>query len=170
MEGDNMDLKNKIVQMAIKSNACSEGLEELGKSKDRTEMIKCFMDNYKFCLSRHVPSAEFISANFHDIMHYYGIYSNEIISCKSQKEMVFVGHCFATIEVTEPKMYRIWVADKSELKISAYNGARIIVDALDYSSIIVDNNKDSYVTVYLYGQSTCCGANKIVQKGDSYEI
>lgn len=170
MGEDNMELKERIALLASTAGACDEGLQELAETKSKAEMIRCFFDNIKFCLSRHTPSSVFICSNFKDIMHLHGIYADETINVKNQKEIAFVGKCYAVVEITERMMCRIWAADSTKLNIRVSNGARLIIDALDTADIIVDECSGAHVTVYLYGNATCAGADLIVRKGDTYEI
>lgn len=165
-----MELKKIIAAMASKADACDEGLQELYAAVDRKEMLMCFRDNIKFCLSRHIPSAAFAVANFGDIISAYGIYANEHVLLKNQKEMVFLGECQAEIEITERIMCRIWAADASLLHIKAANGARLVIDALDNTRITITDKSGAHVTVYLYGNATCTGADLIVRKGETYEL
>ena len=96
----------------------------------------------------------------------------EMIRCffENQKEVAFVGKCYAVVEITERMMCRIWAADCTKLNIRASNGARLIIDALDNADIIVDECSGAHVTVYLYGNATCTGADLIVRKGATYEL
>jgi hypothetical protein len=170
MGEDNMELKERIALLASVAGACNEGLQELAETKSKTEMIRCFFDNIKFCLSRHTPSSAFICSNFKDIMHSQGLYADETVNVKNQKEVAFVGECYAIVEVTEHMMCRIWAADSTKLNIRASNEARLIIDALDTADIIVDECSNAHVTVYLYGNATCTGADLVVRKGDTYEL
>lgn len=174
MGEDNMELKERIALLASAAGACDEGLQELAETKSKTEMVRCFFDNIKFCLSKHTPSSAFICSNicsnFKDIMHSQGLYADETINVKNQKEVAFVGKCYAVVEISERMMCRIWAADRTKLKIRASNGARLVIDALDMADIIVDECSGAHVTVYLYGNATCTGADLIVRKGDTYEL
>ena len=153
-----MKLKERIALLAGAAGACDEGLQELAETKSKAEMIRCFFDNIKFCLSRHTPSSAFIRSNFGDMMHGQGLYADETVNVKNQKEVAFVGKCYAVVEITERMMCRIWAADCTKLNIRASNGARLI------------ECSGAHVTVYLYGNATCTGADLIVRKGATYEL
>ena len=103
-------------------------------------------------------------------MHGQGLYADETVNVKNQKEIAFVGKCYAVVEITELMMCRIWAADSTKLNIRASNGARLIIDALDTADIIVDECSGAHITVYLYGNATCTGADLIVRKGNTYEL
>ena len=170
MVEDSMELKERIALLAGAAGACSEGLQELAATKSRVDMLRCFFDNIKFCLSRHTPSSVFLRSNFGDMMHGQGLYADETVNVKNQKEIAFVGKCYAVVEITERMMCRIWAADSTKLNIRASNGARLIIDALDTADIIVDECSGAHITVYLYGNATCTGADLIVRKGNTYEL
>lgn len=170
MVEDSMELKERIALLAGAAGACSEGLQELAATKSRVDMLRCFFDNIKFCLSRHTPSSVFLRSNFGDMMHGQGLYADETVNVKNQKEIAFVGKCYAVVEITERMMCRIWAADSTKLNIRASNGARLIIDALDTADIIVDECSGAHITVYLYGNATCTGTDLIVRKGNTYEL
>ena len=86
MGEDSMELKERIALLAGAAGACDEGLQELAETKSKAEMIRCFFDNIKFCLSRHTPSSAFIRSNFGDMMHGQGLYADETVNVKNQNE------------------------------------------------------------------------------------
>lgn len=169
-EGNSMELKDEIALKASASGACNEGLQELASMKSREDMIRCFFDNIKFCLSRHIASTAFIRSNFGDIMNGQGLYADDDVIVCNQKEIAFVGKCNATVEVNKRMMCRIWAADDSEINIKSYNGARFVIDALDNARINIIECNNAHVTVYLYGNSRCSGADLVVRKGETYEL
>lgn len=171
MEEDNiMKLKEEITLLANRSGACEEGLQELAEAHSKEDLIHCFFENIKFCLSKHMPTSTFIRSNFKDVMHSQGLYADEAIMVKNQKKIAFIGECYAVVEITEKIMCRIWVADKTKLNIRASNGARLVVDALDTADVIVDNCAGAHVTIYLYGNASCKGADLTIRKGKTYEL
>ena len=80
MVEDSMELKERIALLAGAAGACSEGLQELAATKSRVDMLRCFFDNIKFCLSRHTPSSVFLRSNFGDMMHGQGLYADETVT------------------------------------------------------------------------------------------
>ena len=61
MGEDNMELKDQIVLLVGVAGACHEGLQELAATKSRVDMLRCFFDNIKFCLSRHTRMSAFFA-------------------------------------------------------------------------------------------------------------
>ena len=170
VEDSNMELKDEIALMANASGACAEGLQELAATVSREDMIKCFFENIKFCLAKHIPSSSFIASHARDIMHEQGLYVDDDVIVYNRKEIAFLGRCKAEVEVDRRMMCRIWAADNSEINVKAYNGARFVVDALDNAKINVIECDNAHITVYQYGNSKCSGADLIVRKGETYEL
>lgn len=165
-----MELREQIIHICIDANACQEGLKELANCKSKEELIRCFFINYKFCLSTHTPNADFMASNFGDIMNHQAMYSNQRVNARNEKRIMILGHSIGTVELTEKRMYRIWIADTSKINIKASNGARVVVDALDHADIIITSDLMSNTTVHLFGNATCKGADKIIKEGDTYDL
>ncbi len=163
-------LREQLVNVGKHFNACAEGIAELALSTTKEEIAQCFIEYIDFCLANDYPSNSFLKRNFRQELEDIGIYIDRTITLKNGKKIVFLGECFGNVDMDDYSVTMIWVKHESKVNIKARGNARIMVDALDHADIVVDASEGASVTVNLYGNATCQGATKVVQKGITYEL
>lgn len=164
------ELQKQLIAMGRQFNACEEGINELSKAFTKEEIAQCFVEYIDFCLAKNYPNNAFLKRNFEKELEDIGIYIDRSISLKNGRRIVFLGECFGNVDLDDYAVSMIRVKHVSKINIKARGHARIMVDALDHADVIIDASECASVIVNLYGNATCQGATKVIQKGVTYEL
>lgn len=169
-----MELKEQLINGAIRAHGCVEGVAQLDGAVTKEEMVQCFIDRIDFCLVNNFPDKEYLKKNFKRELRDKGIYIDEPVNLHNGGA-VLLGECIGRLMADEYAVCRIYVKHTSALTIEATDNAFVMVDALDEARIIVKSGEKARVVVNLYAQAhaeaTGDGFIKIIQKKkDTYDL
>ena len=167
-----MELKQKILELACKKNACTTGIDKLLEMNTTAELIDCYFKYIDFCLAKKVPSLEFIKANFdNEVLTSNGICLNMTGSANYTRRYAVIGESNMTLIYFGYDVGRVYVADNSKVTINAIENAFVVVDAVDNATVVVNASENAKVMVNAYSDTDVSGNAKIIRKKTfTYEL
>jgi hypothetical protein len=143
----NKDLESEIKRENIK--LCGKGLFDLEKVKDIPTAINYFFSNIDFCLNNDFPNKDYFKK--FEGLQCYGVYSDEEIVTKNQKDIIAFGCCKGLIEYTDYSVGKLFVKHNSKLEVKISGNAFVMIDIFDNSEIEVSALDSSTVKIHEYG-------------------
>jgi len=163
-----MTLKENILEIACKKNACITGIDKLLEVNTAVELIDCYFRYIDFCLAKKVPNMGFIRANFDNkLLMDNGVYLDTTGKENNLKRCAVIGRSNMTLNYDGYSVGRIYAADNSKVEINASGKAYVIVDAVDTAKITVNSSDNAKVIVSAYRNTEVSGNAKIIRKKTS---
>lgn len=169
-----MELKEQLINGAIRAQGCAEGLAQLDGAATKAGMLQCFLDRIDFCLARNFPDKEFLKAHFKRELPEKGIYIDEPVQLRNTGA-VLLGNCEGRLTADGYAVCRVYVKYGSRLVLDVRENAFVMVDALDEAEIQVRCEEKAKVVVNLYARAKALasgeGITKIVnKKKETYDL
>lgn len=160
---------------AMAAQGCVDGLAQLGGSGDKSGMLQCFVDRIDFCLAKDFPGKDFLKEHFEGVLHEKGIYIDERVEMRNERNAVLLGACEATSVADGYAVCRLYAKHSTRLVVEAEGNAFVMVDALDDAVVEVHCTAEAKVVVNLYARATAVsggeGCTKIVHKHkETYDL
>ena len=137
---------------AISLGLCSQWAEEWEDNSTKDVLIDKYLRGIDFCLKHNFPSVDFIKEKFGEAASNRGIFCDQSIVRRNDKMLVLLGNCTCSL-VMDGRIGEVYIRHGSELTLTAQNGAKVWINALDFSKVKIKTDEQSKVYVHNYGDA-----------------
>jgi hypothetical protein len=143
----NKDLERELKK--CNKSFCEKGLSGLKEAHTIPKAIEYFFANIDYCFNNNFPTKEYF-AKLENIQR-YGVYVDELVNSKNQKNIVTFGNCAGEIEYSDYWAACLYVRHNSKLTIKASGHAFVMIDIFDNAEIEVLTKDSATIKIHRYG-------------------
>ncbi len=146
-----MSINRELARAAKAAGVCREWYDRLLQTPDPEGMAEMFFNGIDFCLSKGVPSLEYLrklGPDYLDPLHIY--VDRQKISLGNVSRAAFFGDSSASAVFNGYAAAQLYATGDTRLHVIGIRNAVITVDAFDNSRVTVEARDAARITVFQY--------------------
>lgn len=158
-----MDLSTELLNEAVSLGLCKQWQEEWEKNSTPQQLIDKYLRGIDFCLARHWPTCDFITAHFdRALLRKNNILVNDKYSLLNPDIAVLLGNTVSTIRLNGNRPSRIYLCDQTNAKIYLKTREMVVIEVRDtvQLEVICDDYYRQDVKVFDYSSDAVIIAPK----------
>ena len=150
-----MSLNKEIARAAQAAGVCKEWHERILYTESVEGLAVLFFNGIDFCLSKGVPSLEYLRGIPRDVRNAVNIYVDEKdLNLGNSSRAAFYGETEAVAVYNGFRTGQLYATGDTRLHVLATGNAVVTVDAFDRSRVTVEARDSARVTVFQYEGAT----------------